>query len=169
MRAKNKAEYGTREKTTRTWKTKGKAKAKQSKSTIHFIKSPEIVFELISSSQRMFKRFFNENYLNYSAPTSFMSFPFYANICCAMRWNVGAACFFHVQTKPNQEEKKENQRENELGSTKRDPQNTNTTQIRIHMYGPYARAHKTRIWLKGLHGDNDNDNDIVDTKQQAAT
>lgn len=73
---------------------KSKSKAKQSKSTIHFIKSPEIVFELISSSQRMFKRFFNENYLNYSAPTSFMSFPFYANICCAMRWNVEAACFF---------------------------------------------------------------------------
>lgn len=35
--------------------------------------------------------------------------------------------FFHVHTKPNQEEKKENQRENELGSTKRDPQNTTQT------------------------------------------
>lgn len=147
----------------------GIQKQKQSKSTIHFIKSPEIVFELISNSQRMFKRYFNENYLNYSAPTSFMSFPFYANICCAMRWNVGAACFFfYVHTKPNQEGKKENQRENELGSTKRDPQNTNITQTYTYTcMAPYASAHKTRIWLKGLHGDNDND--IVDTKQQAAT
>lgn len=76
--------------------------------------------------------------------------------------------FLYVHTKPNQEGKKENQRENELGSTKRDPQNPNTTQTYTYTcMAPYARAHKTRIWLKGLHGDNDND--IVDTKQQAAT
>lgn len=149
MRAKNKAMYGTRRRK-KQQQGHGIQKQKQSKSTIHFIKSPEIVFELISNSQRMFKRYFNENYLNYSAPTSFMSFPFYANICCAMRWNVGAACFFFVCTHKAESRRKKGKSTGKWARIyeARPSKSKYHTDIHIHMYGPIRESTQNKNMVK---------------------